>query len=172
MAVNSRRLIHRRARDGAAGYYTPETYAAEDSIGYLIAATRTRLFRALDVELGDLGFTAAQWPILRAVADGGAPIAADLCRKLNYDTGSMTRMLNRLEEKGVIVRAPAEDDRRIVRVRMTAAGRRIYPKLRDATLRVLNNLVAGFSATEVRQMHEQLRRMHSNMDYVNDDADA
>jgi hypothetical protein len=58
MAVNSRRLIPKRARDGAAGYYTPETYAAEDSIGYLIAATRTRLFRALDIELGKLGFTA------------------------------------------------------------------------------------------------------------------
>ena len=161
-----------RVRSDAPPYYTADTYAADDSVGYLIAATRTRLFRALDIELGKLGFTAAQWPILRAVADGGTPIAADLCRRLNYDTGSMTRMLNRLEEKGVIVREPAEDDRRIVRVRMTAAGRRIYPKLRDATLRVLNNLVAGFSATEVRRMHEQLRRMHSNMDYVHDDADA
>jgi DNA-binding MarR family transcriptional regulator len=100
------------------------------------------------------------------------PIAADLCRKLNYDTGSMTRMLNRLEEKGVIVREPAEDDRRIVRLHMTAAGRRIYPKLRDATLRVLNNLVAGFSEADVQQVHEQLRRMYSNMDYVNDNADA
>jgi DNA-binding MarR family transcriptional regulator len=84
----------------------------------------------------------------------------------------MTRMLNRLEEKGVIVREPAEDDRRIVRLRMTAAGRRIYPKLRDATLRVLNNLVAGFSEADVQQVHEQLRRMYSNMDYVNDNADA
>jgi hypothetical protein len=54
---------------------------------------------------------------------------------------------------------------------MTAAGRRIYPKLRDATLRVLNNLVAGFSEADV-QVHEQLRRMYSNMDYVNDNADA
>jgi MarR family transcriptional regulator, multiple antibiotic resistance protein MarR len=100
------------------------------------------------------------------------PHRADLCRKLNYDTGSMTRMLNRLEEKGVIVREPAEDDRRIVRLRMTAAGRRLYPKLREATIRVLNNLVAGFSAADVRQAHEQLQRMFSNLDYVNDDADA
>ncbi len=126
------------------------------------------MFRALDAELGRFGFTSAQWPILRAVADGDTPTAADLCRQLNYDTGSMTRMLKRLEEKGVILREPSEQDRRVVRLRITAAGRRIYPKLRDATIRVLNNLVAGFSDAEIGQIHAQLRRMHSNLEYVND----
>ena len=117
------RVAPRGFRAETAAYYTAENYAAEDSIGYLIAALRNRLFRSLDMELHKFGFTAAQWPILRAVADDKTPIAADLCRKLNYDTGSMTRMLNRLEEKGVIVREPSSEDRRIVRLRMTAAGR-------------------------------------------------
>lgn len=166
MAVNSKR--QRRRRPAAAPYYTARTYAAEDSVGYLIAVVRTRVFRALDVELGKLGFTSAQWPILRAVADGDTPIAADLCRRLNYDTGSMTRMLNRLEEKGVIVREPGKEDRRVVRLRITPAGRRIYPKLRDATIRVLNRLVADFSPADVKQVHKQLCRMRSNMDYIND----
>jgi DNA-binding MarR family transcriptional regulator len=166
-------MAARASRSGAAqtdqvGYYTVETYSAEDSVGYLIAATRTRLFRALDVELRKHGFSAAQWPILRAVADGETPIAADLCRKLNYDTGSMARMLNRLEEKGVLRREASKDDGRTVRLRITPTGRRIYPKLRDATIRVLNRLVAGFSAAEVQRGHELLSRMHSNLDYVND----
>ena len=167
MAATPHRLKH-AVPAAPAPYYNAETYAAEDSVGFLIAATRTRIFRAIDVELGKLGFTAAQWPILRAVADGETPIAADLCRKLNYDTGSMTRMLNRLEEKGVIVREPGTDDRRVVRLRMTPAGRKLYPRLRDATIHVLNHLVAGLTDAEVRQSHELLARMHSNMDYVND----
>jgi DNA-binding MarR family transcriptional regulator len=150
------------------GYYTVETYSAEDSVGYLIAATRTRLFRGLDVELRKHGFSAAQWPILRAIADGETPIAADLCRKLNYDTGSMTRMLNRLEEKGVLRREASKEDGRTVRLRITPMGHRIYPKLRDATIRVLNRMVAGFSDAEVKHAHELLTRMHSNMEYVND----
>lgn len=151
-----------------APYYTVETYAAEDSLGYLIGLLRARMVKALDVELGKLGFTSAQWPILRAVADGQTPIAADLCRRLNYDTGSMTRMLNRLEEKGVIVREPGREDRRVVRLRITPTGRKIYPKLRDATIRVLNQLVAGFTAAEVHQAHQILARMRSNMEYIDD----
>lgn len=172
MAATSRRLTHPTGdRVTPPPYYTVETYAAEDSLGFLIGATRARIFRALDVELGKFGFTSAQWPILRAVADGDTPIAADLCRSLHYDTGSMTRMLKRLEEKGVIVREPGTQDRRVVRLRMTPAGRRIYPKLRDATIGVLNHLVADFSEDDIRQAGQLLRRMHSNMSYVND-ADA
>ena len=146
------------------GYYTPETYSAEDSVGYLIAALRTRIFRALDLEFARYDFTAAQWPILRTVADGATPTAADLCRRLNYDTGSMTRMLGRLEQKGVIVREPSAEDRRVVRLKITPAGRKLHRKLRDVTIRVLNHLVHGFEPQEVRQLHAQLLRMQANLE--------
>jgi DNA-binding MarR family transcriptional regulator len=165
MAANPRTLAQRRAA-APKPYYTAETYSADDSVGYLIGALRTRMSRALDLGLRKHGFTAAQWPIIRAVADGETPIAADLCRRLDYDTGSMTRMLNRLEEKGVIVREGDRDDRRVVRLRMTAAGRRLYPKLRDAAIEMLNRLVEGFEAEEVQDVHRQLRRMYSNMEYA------
>jgi DNA-binding MarR family transcriptional regulator len=148
----------------SADFYTLETYAAEDSVGYLIAVLRTRQFRALDVEFSKFGFTAAQWPILRMVADGETPTAADLCRHLSYDTGSMTRMLNRLEQKGVIVRVPSAADRRVVQLKITPAGRRMHRKLRQAAIRVLNHLVRGFSPLEIHQLHEQLVRMHANLE--------
>ena len=145
-------------------YYTVETYLAEDSVGYLIAALRTRIFRALDLEFAKYGFTAAQWPILRAVADGAtAPTAADLCRRLSYDTGSMTRMLGRLEQKGVLVREPSAADRRVVQLKITPAGRKIHRKLREGAIRVLNHLVHGFEPQEVRQLHAQLLRMQANL---------
>jgi MarR family transcriptional regulator, multiple antibiotic resistance protein MarR len=146
-----------------AGYYTAETYSVEDSVGFLIASLRTRIFKAVDVEMGKLGFTSAQWPILRLVAMGATPTAADLCRQLNYDTGSMTRMLTRLERKGVIVRKSSDEDRRVVRLHITPAGRKLYPKLRDVVIRVLNHLTAGLSAEEIHQVSAQLRQMRDNL---------
>ena len=146
-----------------AGYYTVETYAAEDSVGFLVAALRTRIFKAVDIEMGKLGFTSAQWPILRLVATGATPTAADLCRQLNYDTGSMTRMLSRLERKGVIVRERSEEDGRIVRLHITPAGRKLYPKLRDVVIRVLNHLTADFSADDLHAAGALLRRMRANL---------
>jgi DNA-binding MarR family transcriptional regulator len=146
-----------------AGYYTVETYSAEDSVGFLIASLRTRIFKAVDIEMGKLGFTSAQWPILRLVATGATPTAADLCRQLNYDTGSMTRMLSRLERKGVIVRKPSDEDRRVIRLHITPAGRKLFPKLRDVVMRVLNHLTADFSPEEVHAASSLLRRMRENL---------
>lgn len=165
MAANPDELKATRPTEA---YYTAENYASEDSVGYLIAGLRTRMHRTLDAELGKLGFTAAQWPILRAVAKDKTPIAAELCRKLNYDTGSMTRMLNRLEEKGVIVREPSNEDRRVVRLRMTPAGRRVYPKLRDTVVKLLNQMLGDIPADEVRHALALLGRMQSNLDSLND----
>lgn len=146
-----------------AGFYTADTYSAEDSVGFLVASLRTRMFKAVDIEMSKLGFTAAQWGILRVLAAGEPPTAADLCRQLNYDTGSMTRMLNRLERKGVVAREPSETDRRTVRLRLTPAGRKLHPKLRDVVIRVLNHLTQGMSPDEVHALGEQLKRMRSNL---------
>jgi MarR family multiple antibiotic resistance transcriptional regulator len=146
-----------------AGYYTAETYSVEDSVGFLVASLRTRIFKAVDVEMAKLGFTSAQWPILRLVATGATPTAADLCRQLNYDTGSMTRMLTRLERKGVIARRASAEDRRVVRLQITPAGRKLYPKLREVVMRVLNHLTAGLTAEEIHQLSDQLRKMRDNL---------
>src|SRR5262245_17800326 len=170
MAANPRGVARRRVETAPEPYYSVETYSAEDSVGYLIAGARTRIFRALDIELAKLGFTSAQWPILRTVADGGTPIAAELCRRLNYDTGSMTRMLNRLEAKGVIVRETDSEDRRVIRLRMTPRGKRLYPRLCAAAVRVLNRLVQGFTADEIHAMNGQLRRMLDNMSYLDEEV--
>jgi DNA-binding MarR family transcriptional regulator len=145
------------------GFYTAQTYSAEDSVGFLIASLRTRIFKAVDIEMGKLGFTSAQWAILRHVAATEPPTAAELCRQLNYDTGSMTRMLARLERKGVIKREPSASDRRIVRLRLTASGRKLHPKLREVVIRVLNHLTQGMAADEVHQLNEQLKRMRTNL---------
>lgn len=163
MAAKAKNGIVRAAPAPIAGFYTAESYTAEDSVGFLVASLRTRIFKAVDIEMSKLGFTAAQWAILRHLATNEPPTAAELCRQLNYDTGSMTRMLSRLERKGVVAREPSANDRRIVRLRLTAAGRKLHPKLRDVVIRVLNHLTHGMSADEVRLLGDQLKRMRSNL---------
>jgi DNA-binding MarR family transcriptional regulator len=163
MAAKAKAGTMRAPPAPVAGFYTADTYSAEDSVGFLVASLRTRIFKAVDIEMGKLGFTAAQWAILRHLAANEPPTAAELCRQLNYDTGSMTRMLTRLERKGVIAREPSQSDRRIVRLRLTSAGRKLHPKLRDVVIRVLNHLTQGLSTDEVRLLNEQLKRMRSNL---------
>ncbi len=48
--------------------------------------------------------------------------AAELSRVMSYDSGSMTRLLDRLEKKGFIVRTRSDADRRMVKLELTQQG--------------------------------------------------
>jgi MarR family multiple antibiotic resistance transcriptional regulator len=134
----------------------------EMSVGYLIARARAVLLTSLDTELEQFGLTGAQFSVLKNVAEGTAETAADLCRTMHYDTGSMTRMLDRLEEKAVLRRERCTEDRRVVFLRMTSTGKALLPRLRTAAVRVLSRHLAGFSPEDVDNLKQYLGRMIEN----------
>jgi MarR family transcriptional regulator, multiple antibiotic resistance protein MarR len=147
-----------------AALYTVETWTVDESLGYLITQVRARLIAAIDTELADMGITWAQWGILLKIANGMSSTAADLCRNAGCDTGSMTRMLDRLEEKGLIRRERSAQDRRVVLLRLTEAGKALYPKLPPVAVKVLNHHLRGFTRGELDTFKGFLRRMLANAD--------
>jgi DNA-binding MarR family transcriptional regulator len=74
----------------------------------------------------------------------------------------MTRLLDRLEKKGVVRRVRARGDRRSVRLELTAGGKRLYPRILEALVEVFNRLLHGFSKGDVRLLEELLERMLAN----------
>ena len=132
------------------------------SVGPLIGRARSALLTGLDTELEPYGLTGAQYAVLKTVADGAARTAADLCRTMHYDTGSMTRMLDRLEEKSVLRRERCTEDRRVVYLRLTDTGNELLPQLRTAAVRVIDHHLAGFTAAEVDALKQFLERMIAN----------
>src|SRR3977135_763508 len=85
-----------KAEPRVAGQYPEERLG----VGYLLGRARGSLLDALDAELARFGLTGMQFGVLKHLAEGAAHTAADLCRRMHYDTGSMTRMLDRLRGEG------------------------------------------------------------------------
>jgi DNA-binding MarR family transcriptional regulator len=129
------------------------------SIGYLLTTVRTRMLQEMDTALNPHGLTGAQFTILRRIAENAAHTAADLCRLLQYDTGSMTRMLDRLEEKGVICRERSPDDRRVVNIQLTTSGLNDYPKWREEVRHGLSVMFDAISNEEQVQLRDLLHRL-------------
>src|SRR5258707_12822646 len=98
-------------------------------VGYLLGRARGSLLDALDAELARFGLTGMQFGVLKHLAEGAAHTAADLCRRMHYDTGSMTRMLDRLEGKGLGHRGRGREDRRLMLLRIAPGGRVLLPRL-------------------------------------------
>lgn len=138
--------------------YDAATYCRDESIGFLISAVRGRIVASLDTALEPLGITGPQWGALMALYNG-AETAADTCRQLGCDTGSMTRMLDRLEEKGLLRRERSASDRRVVKLVLTDAGRALPATAIPLVVGVLNDYLRHFTPEEVTQLKALLRKL-------------
>ena len=142
--------------------YAIDTFRPSQGVGAHIGRARRAIVEAIDRELAPLDISHAQWIVVMLLGDGAAATAAELCKILVYDPGAMTRLLDRLEKKGVLRRVRAAGDRRTLRLELTAEGRRLYPKIVEALVEVFNRLLRGFSKSEVRQLEDLLKRMVAN----------
>jgi len=142
--------------------YRAEDFRLEDSVGYLITRLRASIFAGVDGELAAWGLSAAQASIVLYIAHGRGDRAADISRDYDYDTGSMTRMVERLARKGLLHRVRDGADRRVVRLQLTAAGRRLARRIPAVAARVLNRHLRGFRRGELEQLKGYLRRMLGN----------
>jgi DNA-binding MarR family transcriptional regulator len=70
--------------------------------------------------------------------------------------------VDRLEEKDLIRRERSKDDRRVVSLRITSAGRAALPRLQDSAAGVIQRMLTGFSAAEVNDLRGFLGRMIEN----------
>ena len=142
--------------------YDLKSYDPKRSIGGLLGRLKVELSAALDAELAPLDITAAQYVILMSLAQEGAGSASGLCKGISYDPGAMTRMLDRLERRGLLRRVAHPNDRRTSNLELTPEGKAVYPKLRASAMKVLNRFLDGFSQQEARELEDFLLRMLAN----------
>jgi MarR family transcriptional regulator, multiple antibiotic resistance protein MarR len=117
---------------------------------------------ALDRELAPFEVNATQFTILASLMSGGANCASALCRRVSYDPGAMTRMVDRLVRKGLVRRAVSLDDRRRLHLEVTDQGKAVYPELQARAERVQNRFRRGFTDGEMRQLEALLARTLAN----------
>jgi DNA-binding MarR family transcriptional regulator len=142
-----------------AEFYKATGYCAEESVGYLMKRIVQSIIHQADKRLDQHDLTSAQWgPLLRLQTVGRSTVA-DLARWLNADAGAMTRLLDRLEKKGLCKRVRSTEDRRVVQVELTADGEAAIRKVPAVLAEVLNAHLAGFSKTEWNALRSYLKRM-------------
>jgi len=128
----------------------------------LVNRVRSELIDALDLELAKFDISTPQLLVLASVANREAASASTLCKNISYDPGAMTRMIDRLEQKGLVRRSPNPEDRRATHVDLTSAGKALFPQLLAAKERVQERFLRGFNKDDVRTLERLLNRMLEN----------
>jgi DNA-binding MarR family transcriptional regulator len=145
-----------------ANFYRAAGYCAEESVGYLMKRVVISIVAQADLRLEVHGLTSAQWGPLLRLRNSGASTVAELARWINVDAGAMTRLLDRLEKKGLCKRVRSTEDRRVVQVELTAEGEAAIAEVPAVLAEVLNAHLTGFSKTEWQALRSYLQRMLAN----------
>jgi DNA-binding MarR family transcriptional regulator len=139
-------------------------------LGCLINQLRAALFAGLDrkmasdTRLAPLELNATQFIFIATLTtDGVSHPVSELCRRIAYDNGAMTRMIDDLQAKELVYRRRSAVDRRRVYVELTDQGRAIGPRVLGISTKIVEELLHGFTGAETLRVARNLMRMLMNV---------
>ena len=154
-----------------APFYNPTDLSPEDSVGYLMRKVLSSIRTQADGQLATHDLTYAQWLPLYKISRCKDTTVASLARDLENDPAAMTRALDRLETKGLVLRERSTTDRRVVQLALTADGQKAAAQVPAVLSDVLNGHLSDFTRDEWQTLLGLLRRMQSNGEALRQSAD-
>jgi DNA-binding MarR family transcriptional regulator len=132
----------------------------EDQLFIAILKTADLLAQQAEQVIKAAGLTPTQYNVLRILRGEpqGLPCRAIGDRMISRDP-DMTRLLDRLEKQGYITRERQKDDRRVVKIRITAEGLKQLRKLDQPVHEVHQGQFRHMSAARLKQLGELLQEI-------------
>lgn len=129
------------------------------SILFALSKARHLLTAEMDVALSGTGVTSSQVGVLLLLSRDRAHTSVGLSRLLGIDSGFVTRMLDRLERRGLVRRSRDSVDRRVVSLTLTEAGRDVATRIAEIAPAMLNRRLSGFTALEFATLCRLLNKL-------------
>lgn len=132
-----------------------EVFSRITRLARLLDLARREAFDAQDIELWE-------FDVLAALRRTGKPYQlspGQLLRETMVTSGTMTNRVDRLTDRGFVERSPDPNDRRGVRVGLTAAGKDAVDGAFETLLASERDLLGELTATERRDLADLLKRL-------------
>jgi DNA-binding MarR family transcriptional regulator len=139
-------------------------FASPDTIGVLVSDVTRLLRRRFDAQARSIGVSRAQWRVLIALARAEGINQAGLAERLDVETITVGRMVDRLEEAGLVERRADPADRRAWRLFLTPRAHPILAELQAVAVGVRAEMLAGLSVDEEAALQGLLQRLRGNLD--------
>lgn len=126
------------------------------------AKAKTALAREFARSGNDL--TSEQWLVLVFLKKKEVVYQQVLADELGKDRHTISRIVHRLEKKGLLERMFGENDARHFNVRLSDLGREMADRLETVASRMLSEIVSGLGVKELESVDKVLKLMSANTD--------
>ncbi len=139
-------------------------YILDESLGFIINRTNQKLSNYLTRKFKPYDITPEQWGVLNRLWEKDGISQKEISEITIKDQTTLTRILDKLETKGLIKRQTSPDDRRSFLIFLTDAGRSIEDILVPIAYEALDDALQGLSGEEIKQLKVLLNKIFVNVD--------
>jgi len=134
-----------------------------DGIGYLLSDSARLLRRRFDERARSLGVSRPQWQVLFALSRAEGTNQAGLAELLDVETITVGRMVDRLEDAGLVERRADPADRRAWRLHLTPRAHPVLDALREVAAGVMTETFEGLGEDGEAALAALLTRVRANL---------
>ena len=134
-----------------------------ETLPFEIAETAHALRRAFDRRAATLGVTRAQWKVLFRLSRTPGLRQVELADMLDVEPITLSRIVDRLQEAGLVERAPDPADRRAWRLQVTESAQPLIAKLRRLAENLVTEAFAGMTDSDIAAMRAKLGLIRDNL---------
>ena len=135
----------------------------DDSLHYMIMANQMLVQKALLEQLKDTGLTIGQPKILDYLKEHDGSNQKEIAKACFMEAGSLTTILNKMEEKGLIERKTLNGNRRSFHIFMTEEGKKKQQLVEKAFLKIEEKALADISGEQFEQFIAVYRKIYANL---------
>ena len=140
----------------------------DDTLHYLIMANQMLVQKALLEQLKDTGLTIGQPKILDYLKEHDGSNQKEIAKACFLEAGSLTTILNKMEEKGLIERRILNGNRRSFHIFLTAVGKERQQLVDTAFSEIEKKALADISEKEFEQFMSVYHRIYSNLSGISE----
>lgn len=135
----------------------------EDSLAALLADTARHMRRSFDARARQIGVTRPQWRVLSVLRRFEGINQGGLADVLEVEPITVCRMVDRLQEAGLVERRPDPADRRSWLLYLTPQAQILIAQLRPLAEEMLDEALDGISETDRQILTHSLDQMRRNL---------
>ena len=144
----------------------------DQSIGYLVGRLSRAIIKRLSKKFQDAGVDVSyeQWSILVHLYRQDGQTQQALARTAVKDKAAITRLLNGLEKKNIVLRIPDQNDKRSNLVYLTNKAKELKPHLVGFVEEMLEEAEQGIDPDEMTRCRATINKIFANVDRLNNPA--
>lgn len=149
----------------------PNAFASGSTLGLLVRQVRDGIWLQMEREMKRAGheLTFSQYITLKKLAAGAASVT-DLARAAELNPGAMTRLLDKLEARGLVERVADPDDRRALHIHQTGDGIAMWRDIEQCGGRVRELAMTDIDRDDRDRLTQLLEQVRDNLHQKGDSA--